>query len=656
VTVFYPSLTDGYITASDNPIHLYKTYFLIDHLIPEQKWINGWCLLDYAGYDIFLAYPPLIYFLIAIVHYITGFSIILSHKLIFIFTYFLAGAGAYYFLRNKASFLIAFLGSIIFMLCPILYSIQVCGMIAFIFSVALSLFFFRLIEIFHNDMSMYNLLKASLLLSLIMPAHIFSLIASFIFLFSSFFIKLLSGGKKKEILVKYALLSIIPFLINIYYFYSLITNKIVFSAFDMIGKPPQHPTYSSSALIWEILNCSFIWNSNVTFSVNIYNNIVFFLFFLIDLLAFAGLVYYFKYERKKDSTSFGLVMIVFSLIIMFIHSICYLPEKFQILFLTQEYLTARLMVFFLLVVLYFAAKFFNNIKTGHLRKVFYILLIILTCFEFSKRVSVAERTLSLFDKIPVSEQVKDLWTWLGENIDRNEGRIVYQDTYFTGSPDMPFFFSHIMILSAVNTGLPQLVCTHSIESPCANSRQLFMEKNCIFGLPVNKLSDMQIYKLMKLFNGHYIVSCEDNLRNKLSISNLFLLKSSFPPFTVFEVKNKNSITLFEFNHIGTKYDILSWKDNHMVLNIENPAENNTMLLKITWHPYWKAFINNKEAAVSRNQIGFMEINLPEKGNLKVELKYNSFNIVTFFIGLAALLCSTGGFIYFYCRRVKEKFH
>jgi hypothetical protein len=283
-------------------------------------------------------------------------------------------------------------------------------------------------------------------------------------------------------------------------------------------------------------------------------------------------------------------------------------------------------------------------------------LIILTCFEFSKRVSVAERTLSLFDKIPVSEQVKDLWTWLGENIDRNEGRIVYQDTYFTGSPDMPFFFSHIMILSAVNTGLPQLVCTHSIESPCANSRQLFMEKNCIFGLPVNKLSDMQIYKLMKLFNGHYIVSCEDNLRNKLSISNLFLLKSSFPPFTVFEVKNKNSITLFEFNHIGTKYDILSWKDNHMVLNIENPAENNTMLLKITWHPYWKAFINNKEAAVSRNQIGFMEINLPEKGNLKVELKYNSFNIVTFFIGLAALLCSTGGFIYFYCRRVKEKFH
>ena len=313
-----------------------------------------------------------------------------------------------------------------------------------------------------------------------------------------------------------------------------------------------------------------------------------------------------------------------------------------------------MMVFVLFVILYFLSDIFNKIKRSNLRKGLYILLIILTVFEVFKKIYVAENSLSMFNKIPASQNLEHLWTWIGENINKSEGPVVYQDTYFSGKPEDPFFFSHIMTLSAKKTGIPQFISLHASESPCTMARQVFMENNCIFGIPVDMMKDGQLYKFMNLVNARYIVSCEEKLQSKLSDSDLFILIKSYPPFTIFVLKNKEQIKLYEFSVSGTECEITELKDNHMVFNIKNPVSDNLMLLKITWHPYWKAFINKKEVFISRSQFGMMEITLPEKGNIQIELRYNSFNPLTVFISLFFLLFSIAGFIYFYVRLLKER--
>lgn len=78
----------------------------------------------------------------------------------------------------------------------------------------------------------------------------------------------------------------------------------------------------------------------------------------------------------------------------------------------------------------------------------------------------------------------------------------------------PLYYSRIMTLSAMKTGVCQLLCS-SVGENWLDIKKFSMDNHSIFGKPVKEISDIELYNYMRLFNAHYIVSCEEQLREKL---------------------------------------------------------------------------------------------------------------------------------------------
>lgn len=126
------------------------------------------------------------------------------------------------------------------------------------------------------------------------------------------------------------------------------------------------------------------------------------------------------------------------------------------------------------------------------------------------------------------------------------------------------------------------------------------------------------------------------------------------PFDIFEMADKDKNKVFEFSS-DTRYNISVWKNNCIVMNIENYSPDNLLLLKISWHPYWRAYIDDKEISVIMNKFGLMEIDLAlKKGNIRLEVRYNSFNTFTVTVSLISLFFALGLLGYFYSKELRRE--
>ncbi len=638
--MFYPVSGNGYITIYDHPIHLYKCHFLVEHLIPEQKWIDGWCSWDYGGFPIFLIHPSLIYYLIAFLHYLSGIPVVICYKIVFIFLYAFTGWTVYYYFKDKISRRYAFLCSIIFMLYPRLYFLHIVATIAFVLSISLFILFFDSIEKFHKNLNTASYIKAILLFSAMIFTHIFSISAACALLFSSVFVKFICKENWKEVLWKYVLIVLIAIMFNFYYLWNVINIQLVNKSFISMAVKTRVLNPPISKFIWVVLGTEIYWNNNDGIFINIINNTPFILYLLLYLLGIAGIILYMlNLKRKKEGQDlFQLVLISFSLLILLFYILGYLPENYQILFFKHVYLLDRYMVFFLFVIICFFTYLLSNMKNNiPWRRFFYVTFIILAFLELFRSVYFVKDNLAMFDISQDSKAIEEVWHWVNKNVNKDEGRVVYQETYYCFPIDHPLNKSHVMTLSAMKTGVPQFINTSASEDVNFFLRYFLMLNHFIFGRPIDEISDTKLYNLMRIFNAHYIVSCEEELKSKLEGSSLFILKFSSPPFTIFEIKDKEKISWTEFSYNEIEYNILKWTDSNIVLKINNSFTDNQMLLKVLWHPYWKAYIDGNEISIGRNQFGMIMVDLPDKKDMTFELRYSSFNPVTVTVNLLSFL-------------------
>jgi len=167
-------------------------------------------------------------------------------------------------------------------------------------------------------------------------------------------------------------------------------------------------------------------------------------------------------------------------------------------------------------------------------------------------------------------------------------------------------------------------------------RLLFTEAGKIFDRRIERITTDEIVSNMKRFHITKILAVENKLRNKLETGPFKLLYQS-GPFSVFEPLEKSG-DLISFSSPATKYKIKKFSDIFISCEIEC-VQNEEMILKISHHPLWIAFIDGVPVKPGITEFAMMKVKIPAGKHL-VEFRFCSkspWAIISFFTGFALLL-------------------
>ena len=138
---------------------------------------------------------------------------------------------------------------------------------------------------------------------------------------------------------------------------------------------------------------------------------------------------------------------------------------------------------------------------------------------------------------------------------------------------------------------------------------------------------------MMLVNTQYIVSSNGKLKSKLAGSNLFKQDFSNNRFAVFSLKGYNPEW---FSHPDNLFYRMIAFDDNIILFSYNSTYQSDILVKVTYHPYWKAFVDDKEVKVSRSADNLMMVSLPQ-GSHDVMFSYDPFRWSYLIVTLITLM-------------------
>jgi len=219
------------------------------------------------------------------------------------------------------------------------------------------------------------------------------------------------------------------------------------------------------------------------------------------------------------------------------------------------------------------------------------------------------------------QNVYKVWDWIDKNVSPEKGRVVYQDTF--GNMDDPILGrSDVFELSGVFTKVSQIGVSRP-ASPFPQEKFMRTDQGRIFGKDMKQASDSFIRDMMVYFNAPYIVTVEPELENKLKNSGLFFQKRKFGNFTIFRLKNFTGTWIKFLKKARTKKLDL---DNQWVkVALLNRAPDNEIFIRIAYHPFWRARLNEKLVKIGQDKYGLMKIPIPETGPAILELSFSSFN-------------------------------
>ena len=159
------------------------------------------------------------------------------------------------------------------------------------------------------------------------------------------------------------------------------------------------------------------------------------------------------------------------------------------------------------------------------------------------------------------------------------------------------------------------------------SESINTHSNLLFNKPIYKITSKEIIEKMELYNAKYLISISPELSNKLNSPEFKKIKS-FNNFKIFSIDND-----LNFVETPATYKIKQWPISPIIeFNSEKPT---SAIIKMAYHPFWKAYINDKEIEVL-NENNLIKINLDE-GQQILELKYESNNLPYIVISLLTII-------------------
>lgn len=303
------------------------------------------------------------------------------------------------------------------------------------------------------------------------------------------------------------------------------------------------------------------------------------------------------------------ISILFSLSVLVLLIIFFLP-KYNPSLNNIFHIAQRNMIFpFLLLFSLSFCLIFINKKI----KIFYLFLILLTIFDFFRfgwKVTPFVKKDYVFPKTQLTdflEKDKDIF-----RIDRDNGPIMPPNTWTAYGLMSPSGYDPL-----------------AVKNYCV-AYNISLNQNKIDDFAVSRYSELKYFdsKALGDFNVKYLMlTKKDNIK--------FPYVKNFDENSWLKVYETSHIALFKNPNFKPRVEIISdeksksssakiisYLPNYIKIEVNNASKNSELLLRDTFYPGWKAYINNKEVIIDKYNSIYRIIKIPKNDSV-VEFKYIS---------------------------------
>lgn len=657
ILMISPIFQEGFLTSIDNPIHVIESYTLIEN-IKEHRWINGWVMDAFLGYPLqqFPRYQIGIW-LVAILNMLLSIPLEVAYKIILTLSY-IFPAAALFFAAKKI-----FKNNITALIPAILFLVirrdvivtALTGQWNSLLALGFLIIFIYQTHKFFQEPDMRNSVKLSILFTLTVLSHLFTGIGAGLF-FGIYFIV---HWTKRKFPTKGFAYGILTFLIGI-----LLCAFYLYPALDtytwLAKNTGWPPAYGLKILPYKVL-APFIFavpkdvTTQMLFEAFQNNTTLFFKLswtyfiasipqLLIFILGIIGIIQFSERWKKNDHNTILLMTILAFMIISLVigSGFWFSVESLKGLPFLNTLVSYRFLTFTNIGLLIFGGYALLNMnKESYPRKLYFMWAI------FDKRKIIGVVTLLFFianinaytpsqtDTMTIKQSSVDndfymLTGWIKENVDKENTRIVYED-FYGNFKDPKVASSHLNSMMFYYTGVYSVGGWYP-SSSYPTDQLSFTSSGNAFGKRIEETDDRFIAEKMKLVNAKYIVTLEDKLDSKISKSKLFKKEYNTTNYNLYSLKEYKP-EWFSYN--GTfEYNITKFKNQEFAFDYKTDADKEVML-KISYHPYWHAYLDGKEVKINRSKEDLMIFDL-EKGEHEIILTYKPVKISYIILSLATL--------------------
>lgn len=644
IFISYKIFRPGFMLFLDNPTHLSMYKYYIEEIILKQHYIYGFNPSDFAGMPIGSIYSQIGFWLLTIMNLILKIPLEISYKIL-VFSAYLAPSLLLYFICSK------YFGKIPSLIISLLYLIIwkdviltiFGGMWTYYIGISFLLVFLHFLIKFYTKPSIKYVLILSVLFSLIIFSHPFATFAA-IYLMGAFFIANLFIRKTyiKKTTIGLIVIFILAFLTTAIYTLPLaldLSNWLRSYAwglgvnyFQIVYRLilPLAFAVPQNLMLTDLIN-PIASQNYLLFLKNAWQFFVAsFPQLIILLCSIIGIKSYIKNRKESSEKMFFLsVILIFSIISFIVSSgFWHLNSFLHNLPIISGLISHRFQIYTEIGMLIFAAygitELWNKkiIKEDNFfykrRNIFAIILLLFILINFSAYYPQDKIVKTSESSEVFKEEVLPLWSWIKENVDGEETRILYQSFWKNTDPEYDSDSIHAMSVHYTNVNF---IGGWTGGTPNPTEFTLTSTKgNRLLGKTIETISDEEMIAKLKMLNAKYVVAIEPKLKDKLGSSKNFEKEYSIGRFEVYSLKNYTP-EWFDFKY-KTRYTINTLESQKIDVTIENIQEGNKILIKIANNPYWYAYIDNKEIEIKDNGLGLMEVDLQKTGNLHLKLVYN----------------------------------
>jgi hypothetical protein len=227
---------------------------------------------------------------------------------------------------------------------------------------------------------------------------------------------------------------------------------------------------------------------------------------------------------------------------------------------------------------------------------------------------------------PAWDDIQELWTWLKSH-NGTSGRVFIQDTFMTEPRDHPFVRSHVLALTAHESGVPQIGPYYSIV-PYKTLGVANGEVGEVLGLPVGRENH----------EGYPLEWRLAELQRRLEVTNTTKLVVADPAdtevlveegiaeviwrrgrYTVLSVNQENSGWV---SADGAEVRVKQWSPGRVVFDVNSASGGTTVLVKQSYHPGWTV---SPGVTISESKDGLLELSVENQSQSNITLVWKPYS-------------------------------
>jgi hypothetical protein len=213
----------------------------------------------------------------------------------------------------------------------------------------------------------------------------------------------------------------------------------------------------------------------------------------------------------------------------------------------------------------------------------------------------------------IYDELVGVWNFVRERVPASDSRVLYEELEGIGFLDGGY--TNLTALSTAMTGVGSITTQRLKTSFSLREPAVFPDDN-----PLGSIT--RVGDLMRDLNCAYLVVWHPMITQKLLAGGEFtrVYESRQRLFSVLQLNDYHPQWVRLEQGTDGPAKVVTSQNERIVLQLYNSVPHNRLRLKISYHPFWSARVNGREAPLTERERMLEIADLP-KGDLVVELRF-----------------------------------